>query len=307
VEKSLIEIILRDRNGSPVAGRFVRLFATGENHVLNQPLQPTDAQGRTTGTISSTSPGEAVISAFILPDSLILVKQAVVIFDYQNLTLQMVAGNDQVAEVSTALTEPLRVRITENNSALSKSPIIFRVLSGSASIAGNDHAVQISDSLGYAKCRLTLGTRAGKVRVKVYAAVDSSKTVEFRALALPGQVSRLIKESGDIQSAAVGSILAEPWWCVWSIASTIGSVVHRSFFIDLWREVLKAMKSSAIRWSGRLSSALGQKSGDYYFDAKTTTGRSLFSAPQHWPQFGAANRHLATRTTRIDHSNAPTG
>lgn len=281
VEKSLIEIILRDRNGSPVAGRFVRLFATGENHVLNQPLQPTDAQGRTTGTISSTSPGEAVISAFILPDSLILVKQAVVIFDYQNLTLQMVAGNDQVAEVSTALTEPLRVRITENNSALSKSPIIFRVLSGSASIAGNDHAVQISDSLGYAKCRLTLGTRAGKVRVKVYAAVDSSKTVEFRALALPGQVSRLIKESGDIQSAAVGSILAEPLVVrlVDRFDNRVSGTSVRFSSIN-GGEVLNS--DEIISDSLGLAACrvrLGQKSGDYYFDAKTTTGQvAVFSA-----------------------------
>ena len=60
---SVITVTVLDAGGDPVAGVSVALAATGLGNVLTQPEGLTDANGRTTGTLQSVSPGTKVVSA----------------------------------------------------------------------------------------------------------------------------------------------------------------------------------------------------------------------------------------------------
>jgi len=62
---STITVTVRDSAGSTVAGATVSLAATGTGNVLTQPTAPTDAQGRATGTISSSTAETKTISATV--------------------------------------------------------------------------------------------------------------------------------------------------------------------------------------------------------------------------------------------------
>ena len=62
-EPSTITVTAKDAGGNPVSGVTVALQAGGSGNTLTQPASPTDANGQTTGTFSSTSLGGHTITA----------------------------------------------------------------------------------------------------------------------------------------------------------------------------------------------------------------------------------------------------
>jgi hypothetical protein len=77
-DSALLTVTLRDANGLPLSGKTVRLETT--RGTLTQPATPTDALGRTTATITSTTPGEAVITGVNVTDNTALETRATLIF-----------------------------------------------------------------------------------------------------------------------------------------------------------------------------------------------------------------------------------
>lgn len=77
-DTGFLTITLRDANGRPLSGKTVRLEST--RGALVQPSSPTDALGRTTATITSTTPGEATITGFNVTDNAPLETQTTIIF-----------------------------------------------------------------------------------------------------------------------------------------------------------------------------------------------------------------------------------
>ncbi|MEW6071427.1 MAG: Ig-like domain-containing protein [Planctomycetota bacterium] len=51
----LVEVLLRDEGGQPLAGREVQIAASGSENFLVQPAGPTDGEGRATGSLATTA------------------------------------------------------------------------------------------------------------------------------------------------------------------------------------------------------------------------------------------------------------
>jgi Bacterial Ig-like domain (group 1) len=63
--QSTITVTVRDGAGAPIQGATVTLSASGSGNVLNQPSDPTDADGVTTGRLGSLVPETKVITAVV--------------------------------------------------------------------------------------------------------------------------------------------------------------------------------------------------------------------------------------------------
>ncbi|MBN1540538.1 Ig-like domain-containing protein [candidate division KSB1 bacterium] len=281
IQKSTITITLLDRFENPVLGRFVELISNDQDCILIQPTQPTDNQGVTTGSLASTSPGRKVVSAFVLPDSSILLQQAMIDFDFGRFALLPISGNNQIAPAGTTLTNPLTVRIVQNEAGLAGVGVVFKRLTGSASFSGSVETTVISDSDGFAHTAVDLGTLAGPVRIKVFAASDSTASTEFLIKVVPGQPSELSKRSGDGQVAQAGERLENPLVVqIFDRYQNLCSGVPINF---------SSINGGTILGSGSVESdslglafcqvQLGSEPGEYYFDAKLNTGQvTVFSA-----------------------------
>ncbi|NCC30758.1 MAG: hypothetical protein EOM24_01895 [Chloroflexia bacterium] len=77
-DQGQLMVTLRDAAGAPLVGKEVRLETT--RGLLAQPDAPTDANGRTTATITSTTAGEATITGFNVTDNTPLETQTSVVF-----------------------------------------------------------------------------------------------------------------------------------------------------------------------------------------------------------------------------------
>ena len=65
VGESIITVIVRDEDGSTLAGAVVALSATGDGNVLVQPSGPTGADGVAKGSLRSDVPGTKVVAAVV--------------------------------------------------------------------------------------------------------------------------------------------------------------------------------------------------------------------------------------------------
>jgi hypothetical protein len=65
VGESIITVIVRDEDGSTLAGAVVALSATGDGNVLVQPSGPTGANGVAKGSLRSDVPGTKVVAAVV--------------------------------------------------------------------------------------------------------------------------------------------------------------------------------------------------------------------------------------------------
>jgi adhesin/invasin len=63
--RSTITVTARDAFDNPIPGLAVTLAASGTGSTLTQPASPTGSNGSTTGLLSSTTPGNSVVSAMI--------------------------------------------------------------------------------------------------------------------------------------------------------------------------------------------------------------------------------------------------
>ena len=94
---STIFVRLRDDQNNPVPGKTIQLASDRAADVVISPLGPTDANGEATGTISSTEPGAAVITATDVTDGLTLSQHPVVYFTQgQVLELSLTANKNEV-------------------------------------------------------------------------------------------------------------------------------------------------------------------------------------------------------------------
>ena len=97
VVTSTITVTLRDEQGNPVPGKTIQLASDRAVDVVISPLAPTDANGVATGTISSTEPGVAVITATDVTDGLTLSQHPMVYFTQgQVLELSLTANKNEV-------------------------------------------------------------------------------------------------------------------------------------------------------------------------------------------------------------------
>ena len=130
--------------------------------------------------------------------------------------LAMVSGDRQTAPVSTVLTQPFVVQVTDNQqNPVGGAVVNFALGSTPSSASGQvlDASLRTTDPQGLASVTLTLGDKAGDYRVDATSALIAGGIVSFTGTATPsGSLARtLLLASGQDQRGVVRSILSQPF------------------------------------------------------------------------------------------------
>ena len=119
--------------------------------------------------------------------------------------LARAGGDNQTGVVGTALADSLAVRATDaHGNPVPGVTVTFSARGGGALSS----ATATTSAEGYAKVRLTLGSRPGDVTVK--ASAEGAEQVTFTAHAVAGPASRLAVHAGDDQTAPAGAPVPVP-------------------------------------------------------------------------------------------------
>jgi Glucodextranase, domain B len=138
----------------------------------------------------------------------------------KGLTLKMVSGNSQLANIGNDLAEPLVVEVVnERNEPVGDTSVVFRVThqdglvrSTSEAAPGIGSTAVVSDANGRAAVTCTVGTRAGSGNNLIEASVvGATAPVVFSASALSSSPKLIVVDSGNNQTGAVGSPLPFPF------------------------------------------------------------------------------------------------
>jgi hypothetical protein len=128
-------------------------------------------------------------------------------------TIALTSGNSQSAAISTALTNPFVVTVTDAGgnpvSGVSVSWSITGTPTGATGQALSSTSTT-TDVNGQASTTLTLGNKVGTYTVQASSTGLTGSPISFTATATVGIASQFVKISGDNQSGAVNATLAQP-------------------------------------------------------------------------------------------------
>lgn len=153
------------------------------------------------GVVSAHSPGEARIRAQA-GDA-----QAEVAVRVTAVATRLAAASpsDRSGVVGSTLTDPLAVRVLDRRGRGVEG--ISVAFAGAGSVTPG---TVVTDAEGVARASWTLGGVAGEQRVRVTVDALPGDSVIFTATAAAGAASRIVKHSGDAQTAPVGTRLPQP-------------------------------------------------------------------------------------------------
>jgi protocatechuate 3,4-dioxygenase beta subunit len=208
-----LEAKVEDTRGRPVAGAEVEftLEEPADGARATPPTVTTDADGiaRSTiklGTRVGTLTGRArvPVDPGTVPVETSFTATAV---SADANGIAPVSGIDQTAPVNSQLPAALVVRVTDGFG----NPIQNITVEWSVEGGGNvSAATTLTDAQGQASVTRTLGSAAGEQRTLASARDLAGSPVTFIHIATAGSASRIVKVSGDGQSAATGTEVAEP-------------------------------------------------------------------------------------------------
>jgi lysophospholipase L1-like esterase len=168
-----ITVTLTDKFNNPISGKAVILSSTGSNNFITQPTNLTDAEGKAQGRIASTSSGLKTITARNVTDGVDLISNAQVQFiPLEPRTVVMLDGNNQTANIGTAVENPIRVRVVDiNNNPVAGIAVDFEVTGGggfiitetapSGNSLGKVAAATATNDQGVASATWVLGGNVG--------------------------------------------------------------------------------------------------------------------------------------------------
>jgi hypothetical protein len=208
----LLVVQVTDSRDRPVAGASVVFeFADQASGTASPGTVTSDADGKAssqlqlgssvgslTGRVhvpvdAGTVPVEATFTAIALSD------------DANGIAA--VSGQDQSGPVSTALKDPLVVRVTDKFGNPISGVEIAWAAAGGGSVS---QPSSVSDADGRASVTRTLGPNSGPQSTSATAGDLAGSPVVFNHTATAGAASRIEKTGGDGQSAVVGSELPNP-------------------------------------------------------------------------------------------------
>ncbi len=211
VTQSFITVTLRDTFNNPVSARIVSILVSGNGNLITQPTAPTGADGRVTAALASTKAGQKTVRARVETDNLLLADSAVVTFTPLPASkISSYAGNNQVANVGTAVSESLAVLVTDrNDNPVGGYQVQFVVVSGGGRILEPQPVTSNSD--GIARVTFIVGRNPGTNVVEAYALHLSGSPVRFQCQSVVPVPSALLKIFGDNQTGQVNTALPQPF------------------------------------------------------------------------------------------------
>jgi adhesin/invasin len=221
--KANITVTLTDRFGNPVKDKAVIILSSGGTDIINQPTSLTDANGKAVGTIASTKSGTRTITARDLTDGIDLNNGTNVEFKaLAPKTIEESSGNNQTANIGTALSQPIVVIVRDMNSnPVPGVNVDFVVTAGGGSILNLQEQSQgdlskstvgiITDSTGKASAQWILGQKPGTNTAEARVSGLTGSPVPFTANGVNANPTVLALYSGNTQEGiAAGDPLPEP-------------------------------------------------------------------------------------------------
>ena len=200
-----------NRRGQPAAGKTVTFRVAEGVGSVDPSTATTDADGRarTVWTLGDI-PGRQTLFATVenIDSATAIVAES----DPVPVNTRVVAIVDSLAGPAGALLpDTLAIRVTDSTGrALEDVPVQWTVI-GDGSV---DAVAARTDSLGVARAVWTLGTKAGRQRVRAQvgsgAASQGIPPVTLSASALAAKPSDIVVVSGDRQKSAAGTALKRP-------------------------------------------------------------------------------------------------
>lgn len=124
----------------------------------------------------------------------------------QGTTVALNGGNNQVVVVAAPLVMPLSVRVLDvMGTPMPGVPVSWSVVSGGGAITSSSP----TDNDGVAFASYTAGTTSGPKSIAANINGATGSPVTFAVSVLPGSAKRLVKTSGDVQSAGPNTPLAQ--------------------------------------------------------------------------------------------------
>ena len=120
--------------------------------------------------------------------------------------IAVATGDDQTGPVGSRLPDPLVVLVTDQFG----NPVAGVPVDWDASAGSVEPASTTTDDEGHAETRWTLGSSTGTQSVTAASAGLDGSPVTFTGHAAPGDADRLVRVSGNNQSAKAGSELPDP-------------------------------------------------------------------------------------------------
>ena len=212
-------VVAKDSNGSAMSGRPVTFTiattptgSTGTSLSAETVNTGSNGQASTTLTLGSTTGTYTVTASTLKTDGTTLTQTfsaTATAAPKIATTLQKSSGDGQSAQVSTQLSNPLVVKVLDQDGAALSGVLVSFSVSPTSGSLSTSSATTGSD--GQASTTLTLGSTTGTYTVT--ASVDGiTDTVSFTATATapPKVATTLQKRSGDSQSAQVSTQLSNP-------------------------------------------------------------------------------------------------
>ena len=203
-----IVVRVLSKRARPVANASVRFRAEDGAGTPDPTVGSTDADGRVRAAWTlGAMPGRQrlYVSVDHVDSALVVVAEAEPVAAN---TRAAQIGEPPSASVGAILADQIGVRLTDSTGrALSDIPLAWVALDG-GSVNG---AASRTDSLGEARARWTLGTTAGRQRIRVQIGSGRSvPPVTLTAIATAGTAATATVSGGDDQKATVNALLRKP-------------------------------------------------------------------------------------------------
>ena len=183
---AMVTIEIYDEHHNPVPGKNVRIGVTGESVFIQQPSAPTDLNGQAFAKVRSAKAGFKTISAYVLPENLVLLDSVRVRFnEIAAAHMRLLSGDSQTAPAGTILPQPLAVELLDRfGNPPRPTTVTFTVLSGGGTIIGYRNLT--TDSKGQARGVWQLGVTGGKQELEARVNTIGGSPVVFTAHATGG-------------------------------------------------------------------------------------------------------------------------
>jgi VCBS repeat-containing protein len=205
-----VVVQVTDRSGRPVASQSVAFAPTSGSGSVTPASVTTDNQGKastawTLGPAAGPQSLTARAEGGDAPEGLDVALTAHAVSGAAT-EIEIASGNEQTGAVNSALPDPLVARVIDAVG----NPVAGIEVHWSASGGGSiSPEVVVTGADGLAAAERVLGGSSGAESAQATAAGLQGSPLTFNHTAVPATPDRLLKESGDLQSAPAGFQLAD--------------------------------------------------------------------------------------------------